>query len=180
MNALVVGGAECVHRDLAALGGWTPDIVIVVNDIGAIYPHRIDHWMSVHAGKFHEIPDHPKGWGWLRQRKAAGGNADFTTWTNRHKAELADRVIYGWNRGSSGMSAVGVALELGADTVVLCGIPMDPTGHFFDKEPWVACEDHREAWTNRIEKMRGRVWSMSGWTRELLGSPPWIADREAA
>jgi hypothetical protein len=161
MRALVVGGADCLWDDLASLGGWTPDIVVAVNDAIAAYPHWIDHAATLH-------PEKLVGWRLARWRN--GGNGDYTTWSRRN-AELVDRILTGWNQGSSGMFAVGVALEMGAERVVLAGVPMTETPHFFSAEPWVGVRHHRDAWEKRADEMRGRVVSCSGWTRELLGGP---------
>lgn len=168
MNALVIGGAACVWDDLRALGPWG-GLVVVVNDVGACYPHRIDHWATLHPEKLA---------GWRMGRWKRGGNGDYTTWSRRNP-ELVDRIISGWSSGSSGMLGVGVALDVGAENVVLAGIPMGSEGHFFSPDPWGAFETHRPAWEKRIDVLRGRVTSMSGWTRELLGAPE-LQRREAA
>jgi hypothetical protein len=161
MRALVVGGASCVWDDLAALGSWRPDLTIAVNDAIAAYPHRIDHAATLHPEKFG---------GWIEERYKRQGNLDFVTWSRRNP-ELVDRILTGWNQGSSGMFAVGVALEMGAERVILAGVPMTETPHFFNAEPWAGVRHHRDAWEKRADEMRGRVVSCSGWTRELLGGP---------
>src|SRR5688572_6460764 len=50
--ALLLGGADCVWDDVNALesmlGSTWPGIVIAVNDIGAMWPRRLDHWCSLH------------------------------------------------------------------------------------------------------------------------------------
>ena len=170
MDALVLGSGACLWDDLRALGSWG-DIVLAVNEAAVAYPHRLDCFVTLHPEKL------PK---WTEERITRGGNADFETWTGMHKQDLAQHAIGGWTNGSSGMLAVGVALEKGATRVVLCGVPMNPEPHFWDPKPWPACATHRKPWTDRLAKMQGRVFSMSGWTRELLGGPPWLDLQEAA
>lgn len=161
MNALVIGGASCLWDDLAAVGTWD-GMVVACNDAGAVYPHRIDHFATLHPEKLD---------GWRAERERRGGNLDFTTWSRRNP-ELVDRILEGWSSGSSGMLAVGVALAVGAERVVLCGVPMQATPHFFDPAPWEGVQHHAGAWEARVDELRGRVFSLSGWTRELLGPPP--------
>jgi hypothetical protein len=162
-SVLVLGGASSLWDDLRALGPFQGTI-IAVNDSGAVYPHRIDHLCSLHGDKIG---------GWARERRRRGLNADFLTWTRPEHDGLADRYLSGWSSGSSGLFAVGVALELGAESVVLAGVPMQASAaHFFDREPWDAVSLYLRAWEARADALRGRVYSMSGWTRDLLGPPP--------
>lgn len=174
MKALAIGGGDTLWSDLKALGGWTPHIVVACNDGAVSYPGRVDHFATLHPKKLKEDPEHPQGWGWIRQRQERGGNTDFVTWTHAERAGLADRAISGWTNGSSGMLCVGVALELGAKVVVCAGVPMTLAPHYFDNQPWEAADKHFPKWRDRLDTMRGRVFSMSGRTRELLGAPPWI------
>lgn len=159
-SALVVGGASCVWDDLRALGPWA-GLVVAINDAIAVYPHRIDHAATLHPEKLA---------GWCEERARRGGNPDYLTWS-RKAPEVVDRVLTGWNGGSSGLFAVGVALEAGAERVVLTGVPLDARPHFWDAEAWEACNLYRAGWEKRADELRGRAFSCSGWTRELLGPP---------
>jgi hypothetical protein len=170
MTALVLGGADCLWRDLASLGRWTPELVVATNDAIAAYSHRIDHAATLHPEKLV---------GWRLDRWRNGGNGEYLTWSRRNP-ELVDRILTGWNQGSSGMFAVGVALEMGAERVVLAGVPMTETPHFHSPAPWEGVRHHRDAWEKRADEMRGRVVSCSGWTRELLGGPDEALTRKAA
>lgn len=169
MIALVVGGAACVWGDLAALAAWKPDTVIAVNDMIGAFPGRIDVAATLHAEKLDR---------WRLERWRQGGNPDYVTW-GRPEKPGTDRVLGGWTSGSSGMFGVGVALELGADVVLLAGVPMDPRPHFFDHTAWDSFRLYRAAWEKRADRLRGRVFSVSGWTRDLLGPPPAVR-KEAA
>lgn len=158
MKALVVGGAACVWDDLAAaqaLGEY--DVVAAVNDVGAKLD-RLDFWCSLHPDKF------PR---WM---KARGSSDNIELWAHTKAGKLPLHVIDDWG-GSSGLFAVRVLLEKGFTRIVLCGVPMEPTAHFFDTRAWVDCVSYRAAWQRRQPFLSRYVRSMSGWTRDLLGEP---------
>lgn len=159
-KAVVLGGGDTLWTDLAQV----PDkrTVIAVNDAGVAYKGRLDYWVTLHAEK---LPM------WKRQRS---GNPDYIT-VSRHQRKGVDRVIPELWRGSSGLYAAQVALELEYDDIVLCGVPMTLTSHFFDNSPWEHCPKYRRGWNEALPELQGRVTSLSGWTRELLGPPAWAA-----
>lgn len=172
MNALVLGGARGLFDDLAALEALHPswaDTVLAVNDAGWGYTGRIDHWVTLH----HE--NLPR---WRKERaRRVPDDSPFTVWCDKPWPPGIDRIVHPWGAGSSGFLAVVVALEhLQAERVVLCGVPMDPIPHFFDRQQWTACDGHREAWKRNMDRL-GRVRSLSGWTRAQLGAPDpeWLA-----
>ena len=70
------------------------------------------------------------------------------------------------------MIAVRVAISLGYERVILAGVPLDnERGHFDQKGDWDEAQFHRTTWMVRYEELAGKVKSMSGWTRGLLGPP---------
>ena len=83
--------------------------------------------------------------------------------------------------GTSGMFGCYIGLAMGYSKIILAGIPMDGTGHFFDP-PWVGTVEltqdaEKIVWTQAANGLfRGRVKSMSGNTRKWLGEPTedWI------
>ncbi|WP_029581950.1 hypothetical protein [Bradyrhizobium sp. URHD0069] len=92
------------------------------------------------------------------------------------------RVSYRWpgmnSSGSSGLFAVKVALEDGFDRVVLAGVPMTTEPHFTRGKPWAQRDSFTKGMTESIPHFAGRVRSMSGYTKEILGSPTpgWLAE----
>jgi hypothetical protein len=73
---------------------------------------------------------------------------------------------------SSGGYAAKVALEDGFDRVVLAGVPMDPAAsHFTRGKPWLQRDSFTIGFQKSVPHFAGRVRSMSGWTKELLGMP---------
>ncbi len=176
-TALVLGGGACVWRDVeAALALGQFDLVVTCNDVTALWPGPIDAAVSLHAEKW------PL---WIEQRDRRGharpkrifGHTVFTKSTlKRPDLELnfADHCFPGQvDSGSSGLFAVKAALvDLGADLAVCCGIPMDEAeGHYFDPKRWGGAASHRRGWKQAMPHLLGRVRSMSGWTRKMLGPP---------
>lgn len=184
MDALIIGGASCVWDDVAALeilyGRRWDGMVIAVNDIGAHWPRKLHHWVSLHPSKFkkwlalrekHQMYFHGPTWGRaVSPLRMWGGCKHF-----------CDYVLKPWPGGSSGMFGVQVAHHLGCNRVVLCGIPMTSTAHFEESREgfaaqWGAADFHWKAWIKYQDRMLGWVKSMSGRTAELLGhpTPSWL------
>lgn len=167
MRALVIGGAHSVWRDIYAVervtGPWD-GVVIAVNDIGAHLP-RLDAWATLH-------PEPNKLGVWMRQRRKRG-LPDVPTWSN---STGTDHTLGGWSNGSSGLLGVGVALALGCEPVILCGVRMDAQrNHFRDERGWQQHARYRKGWESKCDMLKGRVFSVSGWTRDLLGPPDFLA-----
>lgn len=177
MNFLCVGSAACRDADLAAaaaLGvvhgeGWT---LVAVNHTARDWPGHVDHWATFHCDLF------PR---WIRERAEAGRPAIDRLWTADHRVVppgLTLERAANWG-GSSGLLAVSVALQLGAERVVCCGIPLDhEQGHYDNPQvKWREAGNYRRGFVAHQKDMGGRVRSMSGWTAELLGTPTaeWLA-----
>jgi hypothetical protein len=179
--ALILGSAASLWSDLQVLGPW-PGLVIAVNRAGTFHPDRLDHWVSLH-------PEQLGGFMAEREAMLAGHDAlraawgPFTTWCQRpHDGTRVDRVeaaIPG--TGSSGLFAVRIALaRLGCERVVLAGVPIDNSPHFYDGglRSGPGFVPYRPEWRAAAEEeFGGRVRSLSGWTAELLGrpDPAWLA-----
>ena len=160
-HLLVIGGASCVWDDLKAFGPVNCD-VMVINDMGVDYKGPIKFWASLHPEKFKPI--------WRPKR--IEGNQDYKTvgYNHHHTPPDADILSDDWG-GSSGLFACKMGLEFGYDQITLCGVPMTPTPHYFDKpqDPWSGCSGFRSGWKTHLDKIVGKVFSMSGWTKEILG-----------
>lgn len=168
---LVLGGAVGVwgeHDDARTLAPSSK--IIAVNDAGALAPH-LDAWATLHPENFD---------GWMAKRKERCGNDDYKAFSIDSTGPWT-KVIDRW-AGSSGLYAAQIALQqLGASGVILCGCPLTKKGrHFFDKNnEWSDAEVYRKGFKAAFPVIQGKVRSMSGWTRELLGAPSaqWLADR---
>jgi hypothetical protein len=172
-RALIIGSGPTVANDIARFhaDGYSssPHVVIAVNEI-AIHLKRLDHWATLHGEKLSR---------WIDRRRATLGldSSLVSLWAadTGMPAPAGTRVLpYDWGgmgSGSSGLFAVRVAFRLRAGIICLAGVPMTPDGHWNDPTPW---KDHGgavAAWIAAEPQLRGRVRSLSGWTREFLGEP---------
>lgn len=181
--ALVLGGASCLWRDVeAALDLGRFDGVVACNDAAAVWPGRVDCFVSLHAEKM--------GY-WLERRDRAGLPEPDRIWghdtAKRGVLRISERVqdYVAWkfegqhDSGSSGLFALKAALiDMGFNKAVLCGVPLTQTGaHFFDLTPWGGAEAHKRGFKQALPVIRDRARSMSGWTAEVLGQPTkeWLA-----
>lgn len=166
-TALVLGGAECVFRDIeAATALFEPAGVVGVNILGIHWPGRFEAWVSLHG-------DRLPLWAERRRRRALPPHHRLIG-----PEDAPHRFPGQENTGSSSLFAVKVALDvLGFDRVVVCGAPLVPeAAHFDDPAPWKAARLYREGWREALPHIADRVRSCSGWTAELLGTPTpdWI------
>lgn len=142
-------------------------IVLAGNDMIGKYPLRIDHAVSLHPDKLSL---------WLGERLTAGYEAAPRVWSHRPFTGVTD-----WTRdwqGSTGLTCVKIARELGHTHVVLCGVHMTVEGnHFIRQKPWHAAHGFRRGWLGRIPELTPYVRSFGGWTREQFGEPTveWLA-----
>ena len=173
---VIVAGGRCVWEDLALLGvhgdangGWH---VMCVNDVVMHYPGLVTHMYT----NDHRMMQH-----WLQARRPLltrkYGPVKYT-----HSCRVGGKYSWPWpGHGTSGLNAVYTGLGLGYDQIVLCGMPLDNSGHYFEP-PWVVSNFESEVgvredgtmmyWHNANQKLfGGKVKSMSGRTRELLGAP---------
>lgn len=113
-------------------------------------------WVSYHPDAFyHEA--------WNVQRRNKGGNQDYTVVTHqRHvgleRSGLDCRQFAGPScTGSSALLAVLFGLSQGYGSILLAGVPL--SGDY---------ETFRDGWRLQANVLRGRVRSLSGWTKTFL------------
>jgi len=174
--ALVLGSGHTLADDVARYTGPYHGVV-ACNDAGAWWPYALDAWVTLHPEKFEK---------WIECRAGDTGLLVSHRQPKPHIARKMDVVttfmLPGVEKtGSSGMFAAKVALvDLKFDHAVLCGIPMTATPHFHGATNWLEYapdESHaynfRRQWIDIDDDTKGRMRSMSGWTKTLLGSPEW-------
>lgn len=76
----------------------------------------------------------------------------------------------GW--GTSSLGAVLTAISLGYDEIVICGVPMDNGGHYYDP-PWYETnfgnDNNERSWRQASERVfKGKVSVMSGRLKEII------------
>lgn len=187
MNRLViVGSGRCVWDDIERLytkrelrRNEIDDDVMCVNDMIMYYPGNIDHCVSCDAPMLHK---------WWEARRPPY-KSQFNRRPRFHTVHTEQSVpnVERWEfagGGTSGLLACHVAIELGYEDIVLCGVPIDNSGHFWectwgktnfqreiaDKNGRVR-GDGRHYWTRAAKRFDGRVKSMSGNTKLILGEP---------
>lgn len=165
--ALVLGGAQCLHEDIAAAQLlFKPDIIVAVKDIGITWP-KVDHWVTYHPERL------PKE---LAERRKLGLPDPGQIWAHRAPSKSGINLPIkemSTKGGSSGLMGTEVALVV-ASKAVLCGIPLDPKQVHYKrpkKGGWPPATMYRLAWKAVHPKLKDRVRSMSGWTKEFLGAP---------
>lgn len=178
VKLIVVGSGRGAWDDLGKAGSGD---VMCINDMIMHYPGDVHHICSCDG------PMLSKWWAARRPpyKKMFPVNPRFHTVDNDQTG--LDKNIELWpfsGGGTSGLFACFVGLGLGYDEIVLCGVPIDNSGHYWedpngktnfqreiaDKHGRIR-GDGRRFWGNAAEKFDGRVKSMSGFTKELLGSP---------
>lgn len=169
-RCVILGGADCVWSDLDnAQALFTPDAVIACNHAARDYYGFVDHSVTMHP----DIRDRL----WIPARRAAGLPDAGQLWHPRHRGAWPGSTPIESKGGSSGMLCIRVALELGFDKIVLCGVPMAKLNrHYDDHRPWIEARQYHNVWLREAPALQGRVKSMSGWTREVFGAPDegWI------
>ena len=163
------------NRDgLGSVGkpGWN---FMVVNKLGEVFPGHIHHWYS----------NQPR----VIQTSIAARRHEYErefskTWITHSCNEGGCDYRWPWGgHGTSGLGAVLVGVGLGYDRIVLCGMPLDDGPHN-GQPPWRKCRfasseaagsvftGRNSHWQRAIDlAFQGKVKSMSGRTREWLGSP---------
>jgi hypothetical protein len=147
--------------------------VIAVNNMILHWKGRVHHGVSMH-------PEEPGLWRALRPYYQCEGSHVHTHGYRAHEKPGIPECDYIWDipagkGGTSSLLAVFIALAIGYDRVVLCGVPLDGNGHFYDppdmKIPVFSSDFLQSEWLKAREQFSGRVRSVSGRTRDWLGEP---------
>ena len=174
MKALVIGGADCIWTDVQAserlFGAQWWDLVVAANDIGCHWPRRLDAWATLHVEKMQR---------WREDRDRRGHPAGYVTYSRSGKKRrgIDETVHHRFGGGASGLLAVSVALHLGADRIVVCGVPMTKSPHFDESavhpkgKPWPSPDAHWKKWRHHAAVLSQVIRSMSGRTQEMFGAP---------
>ena len=172
-KCILVAGARCVFDDLAQygikMGGHLPMLtdVMTVNDIVMHLPLPVAH---------HYSNDHRLIQSQLTVRKVrCVGNEPLS-----HSCRVGATFNWPWpGHGTSALGATYTALALGYDSIVLCGVPLDNSGHYFDPpsvrttftEQVSSNNGELQYWSASTPLFDDKVRSMSGRTAALLGQP---------
>ena len=158
---------ETVWDDFDKVRPWKGEIMCV-NDSGMHLHDRVRHWVTLH-------PEYMPGWMAFRRGHLYGSGDQPMTHSNKAKPGVDVTWNMGQLGGTSGLYACFVGLMLGYTEIVLAGVPMTGSGHYFDP-PWYGSPfDDRASeivWQWAIKNVfEGRVTSLSGNTRKWMGAP---------
>lgn len=173
---LVCGFAWCLDEDLQGAREMFPDApVIAVNgSAGAVkafalysqHPLRLPKWVAMQRAKFGDgFEVHAAGYAHLATKL---GVLQPTPWVDYYWGGIS-------SSGTSPWGARKLAVALGFDLVVLCGMPLE-VGRYADGRGSKSFSNKEVVEHYRRKVERDIDWhsgarSMSGWTRELLGAP---------
>jgi hypothetical protein len=190
---LVVGSAPCALEDLEKAQALYPFADVMLVNGACTLVKNAEHLVAGHTGKAEEF---------VAARKRAFPNAGpihvHANWASKRRASLSasfPSVTHWWEGDvSSGATSAGkaalIGIKMGFWPIILCGCPMDGSGYHPDegtltKDP--SCQRigdpkmqerrtikrYRERMANLAQTtFLGQVFSMSGFTRMVLGAPP--------
>lgn len=167
-RCLVLGSANCLRDDLRrALAMGEFEGVVAAKHAGIEWTGELDAWVSLHPDRFAEL---------IAERSAKGSPPSLRHFGHKAQEGVCEGVQYkfeGQNKsGSSGLFACKVAIDLGFDRLVLCGIPLEKEfGRIDGKSHWNGATSFRQGFLEARPALAGRARSMSGWTQRILGTP---------
>lgn len=188
-SALVIGCSANVWEDLkAAKALATYDAIYCVKQVGIYYPDSFDVWVTLHPEAMDKyemersLLELPNGYEIVAPPKHE------LSVDHAKKGNISRRVPYRWPEqqtnasASSGLYGAKVALHDGFDKIVLAGIPMTAdAGHFLPESKNTLGAVRGKVWTGHaafvsgmnesIPRFMGKVKSMSGYTKQVLGEP---------
>lgn len=180
-RALVIGRSASVNEDLLLFPEIHYDEILVVGKMLTIFPGSVDHAVSFHSDLFSR-------WAAIRASKGLSPVRCYWGATFRGKPMYAGGSLppgplkrVAQVGGSSGFMAIQVAInELFCKQVVLAGMPMEASASHLPETlssseapgaPWDEADRYWETWLEHIDWLRNHVRSVSGRTRDALGSP---------
>lgn len=161
---LVVGAAPCVWDDLKRAPAGD---LMVLNRMAVLVEQPVRHLASLHHDHIASL------WAF---RRALWRHGDGHVHTHSPKAAAGVESVWQLEGGCSfsGLFGAAVMLALGYAPVILCGCPHDAEGYVW--QPGATAIHHSRGVQIELEwwrdnAFRGRVQSMSGKTRAILGAP---------
>jgi len=164
MRLIIVGSGRCVWDDLEQLLPIECD-VMAVNDAIMHYPYKLTHAYSIDNSMLNE---------WVAARRPWHKKLDGLV--RKHcmfKCPNAERQILKVH-ANSGINAIHRGLDLGYTEIIVCGVPVDNSGHYFDP-PWIETNYDKEKdhlHYCHAPEFEGKVYFMSG--RASGKKPAWL------
>ncbi len=191
--AIVVGSAPCLHEDLQRALELYPFAFICTVNGACVEVEEADAIISGHTNKAEIFTE--------ARRKAFPNGKPFDVFANGAREGNQFKFDYPsvtrWfgrdcsTGATSAAKAARMMFEIGFEQVILCGCPLDSSGYFSgesEKGRSISHDCRRlgdpeqtqsravEGYRRKFKKLadgefKGRVFSMSGLTREWLGEP---------
>jgi len=169
--ALIVGCAPCWEDDLNRFKTICSEFDVFAIGLDCPYKEEIKYFVTYHIEDIEAYKRKKTG-----DYKIISHTNDFIKYSRerRKKPEWANTnvdIVYPHQAPSGSSSLLGTKaalFKLGYNKVVLIGCPMD-TGSIENKAKSYSV--FRKGWLYFKSDLVGKVKSMSGWTKELLGEP---------
>jgi hypothetical protein len=173
-NMIILGGGRTVWEDyFFARSIMSSAEIMCINDIGTQFKaEHIHHMVSLHVGFFPATK-------LLRREKGLLHKYVNHCTVKREGVDVVWRMQNAG--GTSGLFATKIALAMGSKKIILCGIPMDNTGHYFDPPEaeknrttkFSAQNSTLAPWRDmkKSKLVMDRVRSMGGHTAGIFGKP---------
>jgi len=169
--ALIVGCAPCWEDDLNRFKTICSEFDVFAIGLDCPYKEEIKYFVTYHIEDIEAYKRKRTG-----DYKIISHTNDFIKYSRerRKKPEWANTnvdIVYPHQAPSGSSSLLGTKaalFKLGYNKVVLIGCPMD-TGSIENKAKSYSV--FRKGWLYFKSDLVGKVKSMSGWTKELLGEP---------
>ena len=169
--ALIVGCAPCWEDDLNRFKMICSEFDVFAIGLDCPYKEEIKYFVTYHIEDIEAYKRKRTG-----DYKIISHTNDFIKYSRerRKKPEWANTnvdIVYPHQAPSGSSSLLGTKaalFKLGYNKVVLIGCPMD-TGSIENKAKSYSV--FRKGWLYFKSDLVGKVKSMSGWTKELLGEP---------
>lgn len=141
--------------------------VVAVKRAGVYYPGFLEAWVTLHPER---IPTE------LAERKKLGHPQPRTIWAHEKREGATNWTDYKFPNqklsASSGIFGVKVAMALGYNRIVLCGISLTyEQGRLDTVGPWKGAGTFKQGFEQAQPHFARFTRSMSGWTAKRLGEP---------
>ena len=193
---LVVGSAPCAHEDYAKAKELFPDSETMLVNGACTMIEDAEHMLAGHTVKAEDF---------AKARRETFPDAPpirvHANWASpkRHPRAFFPSVTDWWGgEVSSGATSAGkaamIGLKMGFFPIILCGCPMDGSGYSIDEavvpqdkscqrvgDPEVQNRRTIMGYRERLVSLartdfKGKVFSLSGFSRMHLGAPPGLED----
>lgn len=166
---LVCGSGRTLWSDLERAPAGE---IMLVNDAAWMLDRPAVHLTSLHAEL---LP----WWAGYRKAKRIETHLHLHTSNRRHRLGAQPSLVNRWDLENgacySGIFGAAVGLALGYSQVILCGVPQTGDGYVWSPPGKASTHDDKNLFTElrwwADNRFKGRVRSLSGKTRDVLGEP---------